>query len=63
VGTNREKIRFEGRGFRSGTQVVAAKTQECARERESWQKMELPLTELEQPTLDDHTSLVFIPPG
>jgi hypothetical protein len=36
-------------------QVVAAKTRESARER-VWHKMELPLNELEQPTLDDHTA-------
>jgi hypothetical protein len=41
---------------------VVAKTRESARER-VWHKMELPLTELEQSTLDDHTSLVFIPLG
>jgi hypothetical protein len=43
-------------------QVVASKTQESARERErEWHKMELPLTELEQPTLDDHTAWYLYP--
>jgi hypothetical protein len=44
-------------------QDVAAKTTERESERELGTKWKLPLTELEQPTLDDHTSLVFIPPG
>jgi hypothetical protein len=55
-GNKQKKIRFEGGGFRSGMSGCGGQdTSECKRERE-WHKMELPLTELEQPTLDDHTA-------
>jgi hypothetical protein len=61
VGTSREKIRSEGGGFRSGaTDCGGQDTRECKRERER-HKMELPLSELEQPTLDDHTSWYLCP--
>jgi hypothetical protein len=63
VGTSREKIRSEGGGFRSGTSGCGGQdTRESKKERE-WHKMELPLTELEQPTLDDHTAWYLLPPG
>jgi hypothetical protein len=61
VGTSKEKIKSEGGGFRSGTAGCGSQdTRECKRERER-HKMELPLTELEQPTLDDHTALFLYP--
>jgi hypothetical protein len=46
VGTNREKIRSEGGGFRSEPLRCGGQdTREC--KRESGHKMELPLTELD----------------
>jgi hypothetical protein len=62
VGRSKEKIRSKGGGFRFETSDVAAKTRESVRERLA-QNGTLPLTEMEQPTLDDYTSLVFIPLG
>jgi hypothetical protein len=54
VGTSREKIR-------SGAASCGGQdTRECKRERE-WHKMELPLTELEQPILNDHTAWYLYP--
>jgi hypothetical protein len=61
VGTSREKIRSEGGSFRSGaTGCGGQDTGECKREREK-HKMEPPLTELEQLTLDEHTAWYLYP--
>jgi hypothetical protein len=62
VGRSTEKIRSEGGGFKSEASSCGGQRHERVGERDR-HKMELPLTELEQPTLDNHTSLVFIPPG
>jgi hypothetical protein len=55
-----EKIRSEGGGFRSGASGCGGQdTRECKRERKA--QNGTTITELEQPTLDDHTTWYLYP--